>query len=153
MVDQQRRRARVRDLSEPLTEVLALARVETGRGLVEAEEPRPHRDRARHADELPLALRELGGHRVRDAGEIEELERLVGRLAGRDPSPDDLRRQREERGPLRSDFEILAHREIVEQLGALPRPGETAAGAGVRRQPCEIPSVELDRTRVAARSR
>ena len=77
MVDQERRRARVRNLSEPLTQVLALARVETGRGLVEAEKPRLHRDRAGDADELPLALREFGGHRVRDAGEIEEPERLV----------------------------------------------------------------------------
>ena len=80
VVDQQRRGARVRDLPEPLAEVLALARVEAGRGLVEAEEPRLHRDRPRHADELPLTLRQLGRHRVRDAAEVEQLERLVGRL-------------------------------------------------------------------------
>jgi len=61
--------------------------------------------------------------------------------------------QGEERGPLRPDLEVLAHREIVEQLGALPRPGEAAAGAGVRRQPREIPAVELDRARVAHEAR
>ncbi len=73
--------------------------------------------------------------------------RLVGRLAGRDPSPDDLRRQGKERGSLRSDGKILAHREIVEQLGALPRPGETQSGAFVRGHPRELAPVELDPTR------
>ena len=39
MIDEQRRGARVRDLPELLAEVVALARIEAGRGLVEAEEP------------------------------------------------------------------------------------------------------------------
>ena len=49
VVDQERRRPGVRDPPEPLTEVLALARVEPGRRLVEAQEPRrASRSRAPH---------------------------------------------------------------------------------------------------------
>ena len=149
VIDQERCRARVRDASQPLPEILALAGIEPGRGLVEAEQAGSHRDCPRHADELPLTLRQLSRHRVRDADEVEQPECLLGRLSGRDSSPDDLCGEGQERGPLRSHSQVLAHREVVEQLRALPRPREAAPGAGVRRQSGEIPSVELDHARVA----
>ena len=79
MIDQKRGCPCVGDLPEPLAEVVALARVEAGRRLVEAEQPRLHGDRPCHADELPLTLPQLGRHRVRDTAEVEQLERLVGR--------------------------------------------------------------------------
>jgi hypothetical protein len=70
-------------------------------------------------------------------------------VAGRAPTPCELGGQGEERGSLGSDLDVLANGEIVEQLGALPRSGEAALRAGVRRQTCEVTAVELDAAAVA----
>ena len=50
---------------EPAAELLALAGVEPGRGLVQAEHSGPGCEGAGDADELPLALGEVGGHVAR----------------------------------------------------------------------------------------
>ncbi len=42
------------------------------------------------------------------------------------------------------DGEVLAHRQVVEQLDRLPRPGQTAPGAGVRRQIADVGPGQLD---------
>ena len=133
MVDQQRRRARVGDLPEPLAEILALVRVEAGRRLVQAEEPRLHRDRPGHADELALPLGQLGGHRLGERAEIEQRERLLRGSALGDALSDELGGEREERRALGGHAEVLPDREVVEQLRALPGPGEPTLCSDVRR--------------------
>ena len=80
-------------------------------------------------------------------------ERLVGRRVVAGGPADELRCECQPRGALGRDHEVLAHREIVEQLGALPRAGEAAAGACVRRHPREIAPVELGAARVAHEAR
>ena len=129
---------------EPSTEILALARVEAGRRLVEAEEPWPHRDRARHTDQLALALRELRGHRVGQRVKVDQLERLERGVRHRRAPSDELARQRQERGPVRRDGEVLSHGEVVEQLGALPGPCQAAPRPDVRWHPREVAPVQLD---------
>ncbi len=124
------------------------ARVESGRRLVEAQEPRPHGDRPCHTYELPLPLRQLGRGRVRQRDEIEQRERVVGGRGRLGTPTDELRRQRERGRTVGSDGQVLAHREVVEQLGALPRSSEAAARAHVRWQPVEVTTVELRAARV-----
>ena len=51
------------------------------------------------------------------------------------------------------DGEVLAHRQVVEQLDRLPRAGETAPRARVRRQPGDVVAVELDAARGCGRTR
>jgi hypothetical protein len=128
-------------------------RVEPGRGLVEAEQARPHRDRARHADELALALRQLARHRLGERPELEQVERLVRRGAVPGGAADELRGQRQPGRALGGDHQVLTHRQVVEQLCALPRPREPAARACVRRHPGEIPPVELGPARVPDEAR
>ena len=123
VIDQERRGAGIRDLPQLPAELAALVGVEAGRRLVEAEETRPHRDRAGHADELPLSLRQLARHRVGERAYLEQRQGLVGRrVVARRPT-DELGCECQPRGALGGDHEVLAHREIVEQLGALPRAG------------------------------
>jgi hypothetical protein len=67
---------------------LAQLEVEGAEGLVEEEHRRPVDQRARQGDALPLAARELTGSPVADAGQMHEVERLVGpapRLGRGDP--------------------------------------------------------------------
>ena len=85
--------------------------------------------------------------------ELEQLERLVGRSVVARGTTDELRRERQPGRALGGDHEVLAHREVVEQLRALPRTGEAAAGAHVRRHPCEIVPVELGTARVPHEAR
>lgn len=42
------------------------------------------------------------------------------------------------------DHQVLAHVEVVEELGALPGPGEPAVRPLVRREPVRVVPVELD---------
>ena len=143
MVDQERRGARVRDLPQAASELLALVAVEARRGLVETEQARLHGDRPRDPDELPLTLGQLARHRLREHPDREEVERGVGRGRIAGGTTDELGGEGEPGGALGRDHEVLAHREIVEQLRALPGAGEPATGACVRRHTREIVSVEL----------
>ena len=135
VVDQQRRLARVGEGAQRETEFLALARVESGGGLVEAQQPRPAGERAGDAHELALSLRELVGHRLGGPVETDQSERPVGLSAG--------------------DGDVLADLEVVEQVGVLPRPRQAAAGSLVRRQRTDVLPVERDapRERDEARDR
>ena len=93
---------------------------------------------------------------VRSAGIASAIEprssrssaRSAAALSPRAPS-DQLGGEREERRALGGHGEVLAHGEVVEQLGALPGAREPAPRPRVRRQPREIAPVELDAARVA----
>ena len=126
-------------------ELLALVRVEAGGGLVEADEQRSHDERPRDADELALPLGQLLGHRVRQAP------RARAAPARSDISESPVRRDGHgllERAPdgraMRGDEQVLADRQVVEQLDRLPRPREPEARTCVRRQPRQVATVELD---------
>jgi hypothetical protein len=144
VVDEEGRGPGVGELPEPLAEILALVRVEPRRGLVQAEEPGLHRDRPRDPDELPLSLGQLLRHRLRDLAEVEQLERALRRGALAEALPDQLGGKRQKRRALGGDGEVLAHGEVVEQLGALPGSGKPAASPRVRRQPGQVVPIELD---------
>ena len=58
-------------------ELLALVRVEPGRGFVETKEPRPCCERPRNPDQLPLPLRQVGRHLVHLRLEAQQRQRLI----------------------------------------------------------------------------
>ena len=142
MVDQQSRRPGLGDAAQPLAERLALFAVEAGGGLVQADDSRPAREGASDPDELSLALAETVGELVPNWLQLEQLESLgdagiLDRAAG-DDRADDLSERRQAAG----DGQVLADREIVEELGRLPGPREAELGAPVRREPGDVRAVE-----------
>ena len=69
-------------------------------------------------------------HRAGQVFETEQGEGLLG-LGG-------------QRSTGRGDGQVLHHGEVVEELDALPRPGQAEPGAGVGRKGREVTAVELD---------
>ena len=94
---------------------------------------RPHGERARHADELALTLRELGRHRVGEPRPGRAARARPRRRRRSRRAADELAHDRQATAARRRR-EVLAHGEVVEQLARLPRAGEPAARALVRRQ-------------------
>ena len=100
-----------------------------------------HRDRPRDPDELALPLRQLGRHRRRRSPpRSSSSSASPRRLAAGCARPTSSAASARNDGRCAADVEVLAHGEVVEQLGALPRPGEAASRPRVRRQPREIAS-------------
>ena len=99
VVDEQRRGARVRDLPEPLAELLALARC---RARPRARRGRGAAARIAIARATPTSLRwpcvSSTGIASASRAEVEQLERLRRALAPPRPSSDELRRQRRNEG-------------------------------------------------------
>ena len=133
VVDQEHRRAAVGEPAQPAPELGALARVQPGRRLVQAQQPRAHRDRARHPDQLALPLRQVARHQLRRPVELDQR---------RGPPRPPPRRAT-------ATAQVLAHAQVVEQLGALPGARQPEAGARVRRETGEVAPVELDGAGVA----
>ena len=77
MVDQQHRLASVDEAAQAPPELLALVRVESGGGLVEADDPRLRGERARDADELALSLRQVARKLIDDGLQPEQLQHGV----------------------------------------------------------------------------
>ena len=144
VVDQEHRRAGVDHPAQMVRQLLALPRVEARRRLVETEEPRLRRERARDPDQLALPLGEVFRHRVRRRLEAEELQGRVRRLRAPDRPREHLDRRRPRRRAVGGDRQVLAHAQVVEQLERLPRPRQAALGAGVGRQPVQPSPVQLD---------
>ena len=120
----------VDDPAQLAAELLALGRVEARAGLVEAHDARRGGQRARHADELALALRELVGQPVDDVLEADERERVVrtaGAVGGAFHRTSRI--VAHTRRPLGGDGEVLAHGEVVEELA---RPATCAPGRCAR---------------------
>ena len=141
VVDQERRGARVGDAPEASTEILALAGVEAGRRLVEAEEPWPHRDRARHTDQLALALRELRGHRVGQRVKVDQLERLERGVSSptravRRARPRSARNEGRSAATVRFSRTVRSsNSSVLCQVRARPRRARTCGGIPVRSRP------------------
>ena len=153
MVDEQRRRALVDDLAQMAAERFALERVESGGRLVEAEQPRRRRQSARDADQLPVGLRQLTRHRLAQALELEDAERLfhLRRPIGR--PGDDLPHGAQGGWMLGRDRDVLVHREVVEQLDRLPRSRQAHARPDVRRLARQVVAVEQDAAAIGNEAR
>ena len=86
VLDEYDRRAVVADRADQLDRAVDLAGREARQHLVEQQQPRPRRERARELEELPLVQVEVVGQRVRLGREARELEpavRLAPRAAAR----------------------------------------------------------------------
>ena len=83
MVDQQDRHAGIDDLAQLPAQPPALVRVQAGRWLIQAQHPGLGHEGARDADELALALGEVGGFRVGQLLQAEQRQRLADRLRWR----------------------------------------------------------------------
>src|SRR5262245_22161340 len=96
-----------------------VGRIEAGGGLVVEDDARTQRDRARHADALAHAARELGGQLLLGAREADALEALAHALAHPLLRPAHVLADRVR--------DVLVDRERVEQRGALEHHPEVAA--------------------------
>ena len=77
--------ALVADAADQLAEPVDFVVVEAAGRLVEQQELRPRRQRARKLDALLQAERKVGDAAMRDVGEIEELDQLPGDVGERRP--------------------------------------------------------------------
>ena len=121
-------------------------RVESGCRLVEQQQLRPCRQGSGDGHHLALALGELGRQGVGELAEREPLECFVDRLDVADLAGEELLDRLQRRRVTCRDREVLAHGEVVEQLGRLPRPGETAQRTYVRLRSGDISPVDADRS-------
>ena len=144
MVDEQDRRAAIDDVAQVASEHDRFMCVEAGRGFVEAQQLGTCSKGSRDGDELALALCEIGRSGLGDAAEFEQFERLVDGARARHGSGEQFPQRRQHRGVVGGNGEVLAYRQVVEQLDRLPRAGETETGAGVRRQLADVGAGELD---------
>ena len=141
VVDQERRRARVGDLPEPLAENLALVRVESRRRLVQAKEPRLHRDRPRDSDELSLSLGQLRRHRLGDAGRgrAARARRSAAALSPmRFPTSSAARARNDGRWAATVRFSLTvrsSNSSVLCQVRASPRRARACGGSPARSRP------------------
>ena len=150
MVDQQRGGAPSTQLAEPAAEDLALVGVETRRPARRGRADAGRADqRPGDADQLPLPEREVGRRARRRAIEVEQRQGLVDPGVDDRPAPQQTGDEapRSAGNPQATD-EVLAHRQVVEQLGGLPGAGQAPARPPVRRQP----EISLPRERHAPRA-
>ena len=99
-------RALVADALDQFAEPVDLGVIEPARRLVEQQELRPRRERARKLDALLHAERQIGDAAVRDVAEIEKIDQLPGDVGERlllAPRPGKLERIAEEIGCGRAD--------------------------------------------------
>jgi hypothetical protein len=141
-------RPAIGDLAQVTAERLALHRVEPRGRLVQAEETRLRGQSTGDSDELPVALRELARHRVAAGLQPEHGERFLDPLASAFRTGHDAA-QRPEGRRLCGHGDVLANRQVVEQLDRLPGPREPQPGPRVRRLAGEVPTVEEDAAAVA----
>ena len=105
-----------------------LVGVEAGGGLVHADQLRRRGERARHADELALALADLVRHAVAEVADPECDERAFDRVVIAPASrPDEVEQHVAPRRRLGGDHQVLGDGEVVEQLDGLPRAPEAGA--------------------------
>ena len=142
MIDEQHGRTAIDDLAQVAPEHLALHRVEARRGLVQAEEARRRRERPCDPDELPLGLRQLGRHRLASVRKPEEAKRVVDLIGCSFGPRDDLPERTPHRRVVRGDRDVLAHRQVVEQLDRLPGAREPKSGPRVRTHARQVATVE-----------
>ena len=140
MLDQHDGDAAVADARDQRVELVGLVRVHAGGGLVEQQQPRLRRERARHFEPALIAVGQVGCLRVALVGEAEEGEQvqrvlahaaLLARLAERA-----LQHRARERLPHRrigaavlADHHGFQHREVREQPDVLERARDAAQGA------------------------
>ena len=129
-------------------EQLALGGVEAGRRLVEQHQLGVGGERPGDADQLALAVAEVGRERVGEVVETEHRQRpvdllVVGLLVVAGPH-----HVAEERVPPRSlggRQQVVADRQVLEQLERLERAAQPEVGAAVGRLAGEVDAVERHR--------
>src|SRR5215471_1047127 len=126
VLDEQDRDAVV-DAQPPdqLREVADLLVVEPSGGLVEEQQTRAGRERARELDALERAERKPRRRRGRELREVERIEDLL-RLAARSPV------ECEARVHVRADEHVLEHRHVRTELEVLERPRDAEAHDAIR---------------------
>ena len=128
-------RMRLDQLAEPVD----LGVIEAAGRLVEQQQLRPRRERARQLDALLQPERQVGDAAVRDIGEVEKLDQLPGDVGERlllAPRPGKLQRIGEEIGAaerMAADAHIVEHRHGAEQREVLERAADADVGDAVRR--------------------
>jgi len=113
------------ELPDLVAQVHAHLRVERGEGLVEQQEPRRGRQRARQRDPLLLAAGELGGVLVAVRGQTHQLEQLVDAL-------DDLAARRAR---------------VLETVGDVPGGGQVREERVGLKDDADVAAVLLDAAR------
>ena len=127
------RNAGARQLLELAGDALELRRIEPGGELVDQQEPRPRRQRAREVEHLLLRAIELGGGLIGEGGEIERSEQRVDaarRIAGAAVG--------------QRDRDVLAHGEGEEGPRHLEGAIDTGMHQPVRGQAADRASFEQD---------
>src|SRR5262249_22786368 len=120
----------VLDAQDEARQILALVAVEAGGGLVEQEELRLERERAREADDLADAERQAGDRRVAIARELERVDDLFDRfpvahlLAPHARQKQHLGERMGSDARMPAGEQIVEHRHGGEQLAVLERAGE-----------------------------
>ena len=145
VVDQQDRHALGRQAADHLAERRGLVGVEAGRRLVEQHEPRPRGEGAPEVDQALPAVGQLARAGLGLRGEAEPLDDLVdsgdgGRAAGRHR----VDHEGPPMAPPGCDLEVLADRQVGEELAGLERAGQAGVHPPVRRLVADVATGEGD---------
>ena len=157
MLDQQDRRAVAADVVEQALERRGLGRVHAGRRLVEREQLRLGRERARDLEPALVAVGEMLGERVGALRDADVLEQLVARFsiafssARVFASREDRAEHVGVRAHVAADHHVLERRQVREQADVLERARDAARGDLVRLQAGERQAVEHELAAVRPR--
>ena len=129
-------------------ELGGLPAVEAGRRLVEQQHGRLGDERTGDADETGHAVRQRRRPLVEHVAEPELLDELVDeRCARPPPRPDEVDEIPPGRLVVGGDEQVVAHRQLLEQLDRLPRADDPGPGPPLDRPPVDGGAVEADRAR------
>ncbi len=122
--------------------------VEAGGRLVEQQHRRLGDQRPGDADEPGHAVGERGRPLVEHVAETELLDQLVDeRRARPPPRPDEVDEVPPAGLVVGGDEQVVAHRQLLEQLDGLPRADDPGPGPPLDRPPVDGGAVEADRAR------
>ena len=143
----------VADLADERHELERLLRVHPGGRLVEEQELRLRRERARHLEPALVAVREVPRVVVVTPCEAAVVEQLEGALTGLALLPPDAGRADDAaedpslETAVHADEDVLERRHLLEQPDVLERPPDAALGRRVGRHAGDVLVLEDDRAR------
>src|SRR3954471_9311523 len=128
---------------QELAQLLDQRRIDAGARLIQQHEARFRHERHGDVDQLLLAIGEAASRQMRDRLQPEELDHLVGVL-----SKAGVGRREQARGQrafelLRRDDQVVAHRELAEDLQRLERAANAASRELERRHAGDVLAAEL----------
>ena len=140
----------VADAPDQRAQPVDLVVVEAARRLVEQQQLRPRRERARKLDALLDAERQIGDAALRDVGQIEEVDQLPGDVASVcssrlvQGSRSALLRKSRAAERMAADAHVVEHRHGAEQREVLERAADADVGDAMRRPVEDAAAVEQD---------